>query len=112
MKAGDLVFFYHSNASPPAIVGSGRSRSRGLPGSTLRSIRLIRITIQRAQPNEPTWFMVDLRAVERLPRPVTLDELKKQKGLETMALLRIGRLSVQPVTSREYGIIRKLADKR
>jgi len=49
-----------------------------------------------------------LRAVEPLKRPVTLDEVKKTKGLEKMALVRLGRLSVQPVTLGEYEIIRKL----
>jgi predicted RNA-binding protein with PUA-like domain len=56
--------------------------------------------------------MVDLRAIEALERPVTLDEVKKTKGLEQMALVRLGRLSVQPVTLREYEIVRKLAQSK
>jgi len=62
----------------------------------------------KSKADDPTWVMVDLRAVEPLKRPVTLDEVKKTKGLEKMALVRLGRLSVQPVTLGEYEIIRKL----
>jgi len=53
--------------------------------------------------------MVDIKAVEPLARQITLDEVKKTKGLENMALVRLGRLSVQPVTKAEYDIVRKLA---
>jgi predicted RNA-binding protein with PUA-like domain len=63
----------------------------------------------KSKSEKPTWFMVDLKAVEKLPRPVSLDEIKKTKGLEKMALVRIGRLSVSPVTPAEYRTIRKLA---
>ncbi|HEY5061146.1 MAG TPA: EVE domain-containing protein [Gemmatimonadaceae bacterium] len=111
MKAGDPVLFYHSNANPPAIVGLAEVVREAYPDHTAFDPNDPHHD-PKSTPTDPTWFMVDLRAVERLTRPVSLDELKKQKGLETMALLRIGRLSVQPVTTREYGIIRKLADKR
>jgi predicted RNA-binding protein with PUA-like domain len=53
--------------------------------------------------------MVDLRAVERLPRTVTLQELKQQPALQGMALLRIGRLSVSPVTAAEWRVILDLS---
>ena len=43
---------------------------------------------------------------------MTLDEIKKTKGLENMALVRLGRLSVQPVTAKEYELVQKLAEKR
>lgn len=111
MNVGDLVLFYHSNASPAAIVGLAAVVREAYPDHTAFDPNDPHHD-PKSKPNEPTWFMVDLQAVERLPRPVSLDELKKQKGLETMALLRIGRLSVQPVTTREYEIVRKLADKR
>jgi predicted RNA-binding protein with PUA-like domain len=53
--------------------------------------------------------MVDLRAVEPLARPVTLAELKTRPELSQMALLRIGRLSVSPVTAAEWQTIRSMA---
>ena len=110
MKTGDLVLFYHSSVAPSAIVGVAEVTREAYPDHT---------ALDPADPHydpkskreDPTWFMVDLRAVEPLPRAVTLDEVKKTKGLENMALVRLGRLSVQPVTPKEFEIIRKLAGK-
>jgi predicted RNA-binding protein with PUA-like domain len=108
MRSGDVVLFYHSSVAPAAIVGVAEVVREAYPDST---------ALDSADPHydpkskrdDPTWFMVDLRAVEPLPRPVSLDEVKHTKGLEQMALVRLGRLSVQPVTKREYDIVRKLA---
>ncbi|HYG74913.1 MAG TPA: EVE domain-containing protein, partial [Planctomycetota bacterium] len=57
---------------------------------------------------EPRWILVDIKYVETFKRPVTLAEIKTTKGLENMALLKRGRLSVQPVTPAEWEIIVKL----
>jgi predicted RNA-binding protein with PUA-like domain len=108
MKIGDLVLFYHSNANPAAIVGVAEVAREAYPDHTAFDPRGPHHD-PKSTPNDPTWFMVDLKAVESLDRPVSLDELKAQKELEQMALLRIGRLSVQPVTEDEYAIIRGLA---
>jgi predicted RNA-binding protein with PUA-like domain len=58
-----------------------------------------------ATPEDPRWYMVDLRAVERLRRPVTLPEIKARPELAEMALVRVGRLSVSPVTPAEWETI-------
>jgi predicted RNA-binding protein with PUA-like domain len=108
MKAGDLVFFYHSSASPAAIVGVAEVAREAYPDTSAFNSADSHYD-PKSKRDDPTWFMVDIRAVERLPRPVSLDEVKKTKGLEEMALVRLGRLSVQPVTKREYDIVRKLA---
>ena len=64
----------------------------------------------KSKKEEPTWFMVDLKAREKFPRPLTLGELREVKGLEKMVLLQKGsRLSVQPVTEREWEIICRAA---
>ena len=63
----------------------------------------------KSKPDDPTWFMVDLRAVERLPKPVTLAEIKQRPELANMALLRIGRLSVSPVRRQEWETILRMA---
>ena len=110
MKRGDLVLFYHSNADPTAIVGVAEIVREAYPDPTAFDAKDSHHD-PKSKRDDPTWFMVDLRAVERLARPVTLDEIKKTKGLESMALVRLGRLSVQPVTEREYGIVRRLAEK-
>ncbi|HXT16062.1 MAG TPA: EVE domain-containing protein [Gemmatimonadaceae bacterium] len=109
MKKGDLVFFYHSMSNPAAIVGVAKVVKEAYPDHTALDPKSDYYD-PKSTPDKPTWFMVDLKAVEKLPRPVGLDEIKKTKGLEKMALVRIGRLSVSPVTESEYTIIRKLAD--
>ena len=98
MKLGDPVLFYHSNATPPAIVGLCEVVREGYPDYTADS-----------DPQDPTWFMVDLRAVRALPRPLPLPELKGRKELAGMALLRIGRLSVSPVRPEEWAVIMAMA---
>jgi predicted RNA-binding protein with PUA-like domain len=92
MKLGDQVLFYHSSVNPQAIVGVAEVVREAYP-----------------EPNDPDWCMVDLRAVRPLDRPVTLAELKARPELAQMALLRIGRLSVTPVTAKEWDVIQKLA---
>src|SRR3954462_13803281 len=96
MKKGDLVFFYHSMATPAAIVGVAEVVKEAYPDHTALDPKSDYFD-PKSKKEDPTWFMVDLKAVEKLKRPVTLDEIKKTKGLEQMALVRIGRLSVSPV---------------
>ncbi|HYW49946.1 MAG TPA: EVE domain-containing protein, partial [Gemmatimonadaceae bacterium] len=57
----------------------------------------------------PTWFMVDVRAVEPLPRAVTLPEIKASAELREMALIKVGRLSVVPVTAEEWETVLRMA---
>ena len=64
-----------------------------------------------SDPGDPKWFMVDLRAVKALPRPLPLPELRARKELAGMALLRIGRLSVSPVRPAEWDVIMKMANE-
>ena len=108
MKAGDLVLFYHSSVDPSAVVGVAEVVRESYPDHTAFDRKHPHFD-PKSKPDEPTWFMVDLRAVRPLDRAVTLDEIKRTKGLETMSLLRIGRLSVQPVTPREYETVTRLA---
>ncbi len=108
MKKGDLVFFYHSSADPTAIIGIAEVARAAYPDATAFDKKDSHFD-PKSDPTAPTWYMVDLKAVKPFHAPVTLAELKKMKGLETMVLLRKGsRLSVQPVTSAEWKII---ADK-
>ena len=109
MKKGDRVFFYHSNATPSAIVGIAEVVTEAYPDPTAFDAKDSHFDT-KSKREDPTWFMVDLRAVEALRRPVSLDEVKKAKGLEKMALARLGRLSVQPVTEKEWETVLKLAD--
>jgi predicted RNA-binding protein with PUA-like domain len=108
MKMGDLVFFYHSNAEPPGIVGICEVAREAYPDTTAFDQDHDGYD-EKSSPANPTWFMVDLRAVEPLPNMVTLPMLKSAKGLEQMALIRTGRLSVIPVTADEWKTILALA---
>ena len=110
MKKGDLAFFYHSSGKPTAIVGIAEVVREAYPDPTAFDPKDPHFD-PKSHSDDPTWFMVDVRAVEPLARPVTLDEIKKTRGLEQMALVRIGRLSVQPVTASEWGIVTRLAGK-
>lgn len=107
MKVGDRVFYYHSGAGP-GIVGICEVVREGYPDDTAFDPKSEGYD-PKSTPSAPVWFMVDLKAVEPLPRIVTLAELKKQPALKGMSLLRIGRLSVSPVTAAEWDVIMRLA---
>ncbi len=93
MKKGDEVFFYHSNEGLE-IVGLAKVVKEAYPDPTAK---------------EGDWSAVDLKAVKKLKKPVTMAEIKKEPRLKDMALLRISRLSVQPVTEEERKVILELA---
>jgi predicted RNA-binding protein with PUA-like domain len=110
MKLGDQVFFYHSNAEPSAIIGICEVVREGYPDHTALDPK-DEYFDPKSDPEDPTWFMVDVRAVRALPRPIPLPELRARKDLADMALLRIGRLSVSPVRKAEWDKIMGLVDK-
>jgi predicted RNA-binding protein with PUA-like domain len=96
MKVGELAFFYHSNIGKE-IVGIMKVVKLAHPDST-------------AEPNDKgkvVWECVDVVGVEALPKPVTLEDVKHMPGLENMALIKLSRLSVQPVTPEEWEIVCK-----
>ena len=93
MKTGDQVLFYHSNEGL-AIVGIARVTREAYPDPTA---------------SEGDWSAVDIGFHKKFKKPVTLESIKKEKKLANMALVRIGRLSVQPVTADEWKIISEMA---
>ena len=109
MKLGDQVFFYHSSAEPSAIVGICEVVREGYPDHTALDPNDPHFDPD-SDPDDPKWFMVDLRAVRPLPRPLPLPELRARKELVGMALLRIGRLSVSPVRENEWQTIMDMAE--
>jgi predicted RNA-binding protein with PUA-like domain len=104
MKLGDLVFFYHSSADPQVIAGIAEVVREGYPDHTA-FVAGDKGYGADSSPEAPTWYMVDLRAVEAFKTPVSLPAIKATKSLADMALLRIGRLSVIPVTSADWDTI-------
>jgi predicted RNA-binding protein with PUA-like domain len=111
MRKGDLVFFYHSSADPTGIAGVCEVAREAYPDPT-QFDRTSDYFDPKSAPDEPRWYMVDLRAREPLRRLVTLAELRGTPGLERMTLLQKGsRLSVQPVTADEWQIVRGIAQR-
>ena len=104
LKRGDRVLFYHSNAEPSAIAGIGEVVKEGYPDSSAFD-PTDDYYDAASDAAHPTWFMVDVRAVEKLKRPVTLSEIKASAALSNMALVRVSRLAVVPVTDAEWDIV-------
>ena len=96
MKKGDEAFFYHSNDGT-VIVGITKISKEAYPDPTT---------------DDDRWVAVDLVPVKKLKAPVTLEAIKKEKRLADMALVRISRLSVQPVTEQEWKIVMGLAGEK
>jgi len=112
MKIGALGFFYHSNTKEPGIAGIVEVVREAYPDFTARE-RGGEYFDPRATDDNPIWEMVDVAFRERLPRYVTLAELRANADLAaTMVLLRKGsRLSVQPVHVRVWKLVLALAKK-
>ena len=108
MKVGDLVFIYHSSTDPTGIVGIAEVVKEGYPDHTAFDPKDPHYD-PKSKRESPTWYMVDVKAVRKIDPIITLEELRRVKGLEKMVLLqRVSRLSVQPVTEGEWGIIEGL----
>jgi predicted RNA-binding protein with PUA-like domain len=109
MQLGDRVFFYHSMSGDPGIVGICEVVREAYPDDTALDPSSEYHDPKSTKEN-PIWYMVDLRAVAQLTHPVTLAAIKTRKELASMALLRIGRLSVSPVTPQEWQVICRMAE--
>jgi predicted RNA-binding protein with PUA-like domain len=93
MKKGDQVFFYESMNGEPSIVGI---------------VKVVKEAYQDPTTDDAAWVCVDVEYAEDI-KPVSLAEIKKNKKLEQMALVRISRLSVQPVTKDEWTEVLKMS---
>jgi len=112
MKVGDGVLFYASNAEPSGVTGVAEVAREGYPDPyAFREGH--KYHDPKSDPASPTWYMVDLRFVEKFPAIVPLATLKETPGLEKMVVTQKGsRLSVQPVTKEEFAIVRRLGRKQ
>jgi predicted RNA-binding protein with PUA-like domain len=93
MKKGDELFFYHSNEGLE-IVGIAK---------------VVKEAYQDPTTDEDAWVVVDVSPVRKLKKPVTLVQMKADKRLANMDLLRLGRLSVGKVTEDEWKIVLEMA---
>lgn len=94
MKKGDQVFFYHSNEGLE-IVGIAK---------------VVKESYQDPTTDEEAWVVVDLAPVRKLKKPVSLAQIKATSSLANMAILKLGRLSVTPVTDEEWETVLQLAN--
>lgn len=109
MQPGDLVLFYHSNASPPAAVGLARVASAARPDPT-QFDPASRYYDAKSPADAPRWLLVDVAFVEKWPRGVSLAELKADPALDGMEVTRKGtRLSVHPLRLDHLARVRALA---
>ena len=104
IRKGDLVLFYHSNIPEPAVVGIAKVVREGYPDFTALDPGSDHFD-PKATVERPIWYMVDVRYVETLKRPVTLAAIKANPLLASMPLVNRSRLSIQPVTEEEWRII-------
>jgi len=112
MKVGDDVLFYHSSVDPPAVVGLAEVSGLAEPDPTQFDASDSHYDA-KALPADPIWQCVRVKFKQKFARPVPLPELKTRKELKDMMLLRKGsRLSVQPVTEKEFKLIGKLGSAK
>ena len=108
MQVGEECFFYHSSTDPTGVAGICEVVREAYPDDS-QFDPSSKYFDPKASPEKPRWYMPDVKFVRKFPRIVTLKEIRATPGLEDMALVKYGRLSVQPVTDTEWKIINALA---
>lgn len=102
MHLGDIILFYHSNANPTGIVGLAKVSSGAIADPTQFEKKSEYFDI-KATLTKPIWFCVEVKFIKKYSHPLTLEEIKKEKNLQSMLVIKKGqRLSIQPVTEKEY----------
>lgn len=92
MKKGDHAFFYHTG-DEKSVIGIAEISKEAYP-----------------EPKDKDWIAVDIKPVKKLKNPVELGTIKKDKRLANMVLVRVARLSVQPVKSEEFDLVIALSE--
>src|ERR1044071_9402970 len=109
MKKGDLAFFYHSSCAEPGIVGTVSVVREAYPDHTAFEVGHEHYDPD-SDPQQPRWYMVDVKLERKFTRTITLEELRTHAArLKHMVLLKRGnRLSITPVTKDEWQFINAL----
>ncbi len=111
MQPGDEVLFYHSNAEPPGIAGIAKVSKKALPDPSQFDSRS-EYHDKKATKDKPIWYCVEVEFLKKFPQVISLDELKKEKPLTDMLVLKRGqRLSVQPVSEKHFEHVLKLGTR-
>lgn len=108
MQVGDEVLFYHSSAEPSGVAGLAKITKAAEPDKTQFDKKSDYFE-PKATKDVPIWFCVQVGYVAHFKKLITLDDLRGQKSLKDMFVLRKGqRLSVQPVTEAEFETVKKM----
>ena len=108
MKIGDQVFFYHSNCAEPGVVGIIEIAREHYLDFTAFDPKSPYYDA-KSSPSNPRWYMVDVRFVRKMKETILLSEIKQNPFLKELRLVRLGnRLSVMPVTTKEWKAIIKM----
>ncbi len=111
MKVGDMILFYHSSSKPIGVYGLAKVHAEAHPDLSAQNKRDEHYD-DRATPEKPIWECVDVEYVSTLKEPVTMDDMKRYRELSAMKLFQKGsRLSVLPVSEKEYNFIVSLGTK-
>ncbi len=108
MRIGDDVFFYHSSCKEPGVVGIAKVASKPYP-DPVQFDKKSRYFDAKSDKDNPRWILVDVEFVRKLKRNITLTEIKAEKSLADMILVRRGnRLSIMPVEKKHWNKILSL----
>jgi len=109
MQVGDEVLFYHSSCEVPGVAGLAKVSAAAVPDPT-QFDKKSDYYDPKATREKPIWFCVAVEFDRKFAQPVTLADLRAEKKLNTMLVLKRGqRLSIQPVTAKEYAQVLKMA---
>ena len=112
MKVGDAILFYHSSTKIPGVAGMAEVASKAYPDASQFNPKSDYFD-PGASLEKPRWFLVDVRAKQKLTRLVRLEELKAEPKLASMRLLQRGnRLSITPLSKKEFDLVVKLAEQK
>ena len=108
MQVGDKVLFYHSNTKPPGVVGVAEIVTEAYPDPTQFDPNE-KYFDAKANPENPRWVVVDIKAIRKLNTYVSLEKIKAEPNLAKMRLVQKGnRLSIMPVEKNEFDFILEL----
>lgn len=109
MRPNDGVIIYHSNEKPPHLAGVGIVDSEPIPDST-QFMKKHTGFDKKATKEKPIWYQVKIKGIAHSSKIISNQQLKEHKALNQMVLFKNSRLSVQPLTRKEYLYLLKLME--
>jgi predicted RNA-binding protein with PUA-like domain len=108
MQVGEQIFFYHSSCETPGIYGSARVSKTSVADPT-QFDKKSEYYEAKATPEKPIWFCVEIQFENEWAQPISLEQIKKDKNLSEMLVVKKGqRLSIQPVSKKDFSYLVKL----